>query len=81
LRVDIDLLGLTLKSGDMLTRPDIERYAREIWEEAFAADEWRVLEVTKTLLGSEVFVWSVLTVRQLRTLTRALLPTALESRG
>lgn len=60
----------------MLTRADLEQWARRIWGEALAADEPRTIEVTAAITGGEVFAWSALTVRQLRALSRTLFSTA-----
>jgi hypothetical protein len=64
----------------------LEQAARELWEEAHAADRWRTEENTKAVLGDKVsangiFVWSRLTVAELRALRRAVYATVLEARG
>lgn len=67
-------------------REVLEQAARELWEEAHAADRYRTEENTKAVLHgkvseSGVFVWSRLTVAELRALRRAVYPLVLEVRG
>jgi len=70
----------------MLTKTELEVAARALWEEAHAADPIRTEENAQAVLGdkisdSGVFVWSRLTVPELRMLRRVLFITVLEARG
>ncbi len=72
----------------MVTREFLEQDTRKLYEEALKADPIRTEENTQAVLGavgkvsrSGVFVWTRLTVRELRALRRAIYPTVLEARG
>ena len=64
-----------------LTRADLERWARDIYEEARKVDPHHVDELTERLLGRAVWCWSSMTCRELRALSSAMMPTAMAGRG
>jgi hypothetical protein len=59
-----------------MTRETLEQWSKTIWKEAYQVDSTRTLEITKELLGAEVFCWTNLTVSQLKKLALALFATA-----
>lgn len=59
-----------------MTRADLETQTRSLYADAFVKDEPHTLEVTRAVTGGEVFVWSNLTIEQLRALHRGLFTTA-----
>jgi hypothetical protein len=65
----------------MVTRDALEAQVRKTYKEAHLSDPHFVAEITESLLGRNVFVWTRLSVRDLFLLHRALWPTVLRSRG
>lgn len=59
-----------------MSRPDLERHARKIWEGAYAVDPARALEIARLVVGAEVWCWSSMPVRRLQMLSLALFATA-----
>ena len=64
-----------------LSRPELERWARRHWEEAYAHDPVATEEATRRVLGRDVFVWSNLPIRQLHQLSRTMFVLAILTRG
>ncbi len=64
-----------------MTRNDLEKAARDLLEESFRTDPVGTEETVLRVLGRPVFAWSLLTIRELRALRRAIYPTVLEGRG
>ena len=64
-----------------LSKDEIRRVARTLWEESYAADPIRTMENTAAVLSREVFAWDLLTVRELNALRRAVFPCVLEARS
>ena len=64
-----------------MTRNDLEQWARKVTEEAYAADPYRADELAMAVLGRTVWSWDLLTIAQLRAVSRAMFHTALASRG
>jgi hypothetical protein len=64
-----------------MTHNDLEKLARERWQEAHASDPHHALEVAQAVLGRDIWFWDYLTPRQLRQLAAALFPTCLRARG
>lgn len=64
-----------------VTKQELVRQTRALWEEAWKADPHRTEENTHAVLGRDVFVWDLLAVVQLTALRRALFPTVLAARA
>ena len=64
-----------------MTKEALIKYAKSLWEEAYASDPFHTEEVTLAVLGREVFTWHLLTMRELHALTRLTLSIALQARG
>lgn len=56
-----------------VTRAEIERQTRKLYEEAHQVDSVRVEEATRVVTGHDAFAWSGLSVEQLSGLRRVLL--------
>jgi hypothetical protein len=74
-----------VKHRPLNAREELEQNAKDLWEEAFAADPHHVEEVTAKILGDKcvngVFVAANCTDEQLHHLRRAVYITVLEARG
>lgn len=60
----------------MTTRAALENAVRDLWSDASINDSSRALSVATAAIGDEVWVWSKLSIAQLKTLQLGLLPMA-----
>jgi len=59
-----------------VTRAEWEKAARQIWEAAFSIDPIHTMDVTRAVVGGEVFAWTAINIKQIRALHRGLFATA-----
>lgn len=64
-----------------VTKAELERQTKSLYEEVFAIDPVYTEEVTDAVLGVKAWVWSNCTVRQLTAIRRCLFAAALHGRG
>lgn len=64
-----------------VTKEELLRQTRALYEEAHRNDSYHVEDVTRAALGTAVFVWSNITAKQITALRRGILLTVLEGRG
>jgi hypothetical protein len=60
----------------LLTKTELEKWAKTIFEEAHVIDPAFATHVAKLVTGSDVFVWHNLTITQLRQMASCLFVTA-----
>ncbi len=64
-----------------ITRMQLERDTRALFEEAYKIDPHHVDEAMRRIFGVEVYAWSRMTARQMSALRRILLSTVMRGRG
>lgn len=70
-----------LHGGYGVTKEFLVAETKKLCEEAFSIDPYQTEENLQAVLGRTIFVYHLLTVRELTAVRRALFPIVLEGRG